>query len=95
MKKALLAANLVVSAAAANGQCTPNQLYADSIYGVWPDTTENFASGVLNSFYSDTLNIQQREGGAFAIMSVGQHELFARDEKTGAESRTWISVKPL
>ena len=57
MKKALLAASLVVSAAAANGQCTPNQLYADSIYGVWPDTTENFASGVLNSFYSDTLNI--------------------------------------
>ena len=46
-------------------------------------------------WHSDTLNIQQREGGTFAIMSAGRHELIARDEKTGAESRTWISVKPL
>jgi hypothetical protein len=35
----------------------PNALYADSVYGVWPDTTENFANGVLNVFYSDTLDI--------------------------------------
>lgn len=57
MKKTILAAVLVISGANAMGQCTPNQLYADSIYGVWPDTTENFPSGVLNVFYSDTLNI--------------------------------------
>ena len=44
---------------------------------------------------SNTLNIQQREGSTFAIMSEGRHELIARDEQTGAESRTWISVKPL
>lgn len=50
--------------------------------------------GLVN-WHSDTLNIQQREGGTFAIMSAGRHELIARDEKTGVESRTWISVKPL
>lgn len=43
--------------AMAMAQCSPNQLYADSVYGVWPDTTENFAGGVLNVLYSDTLNI--------------------------------------
>lgn len=57
MRKAILAASLAITAANAIGQCTPNQLYADSIYGVWPDTTENFAPGVLDVFYSDTLNI--------------------------------------
>jgi Secretion system C-terminal sorting domain len=57
MRKAILVASLAITGANAIGQCTPNQLYADSIYGVWPDTTENFASGVLNIFYSDTLTI--------------------------------------
>ena len=44
---------------------------------------------------SDTMLIQQNQAGTFAIMSAGRHELIARDETTGAESRTWISVKPL
>ena len=38
-------------------QCLPNQLYTDSVYGVWPDTLQNFAPGTINVFYSDTLNI--------------------------------------
>lgn len=57
MRKAILAASLAITGANAIGQCTPNLLYTDSVYGVWPDTTENFAGGVLNVFYSDTLNI--------------------------------------
>lgn len=44
-------------ALSAKAQCIPNQLYADSIYGVWPDTTENFASGVVGEFYTDTLQL--------------------------------------
>lgn len=47
----------VVAFLGASAQCVPNALYADSVYGVWPDTTENFANGVLNVFYSDTLDI--------------------------------------
>ncbi len=57
MRKALLSIVVVLASFSASAQCTPNQLYADSVYGVWPDTTENFMSGVVNMFYSDTLNI--------------------------------------
>lgn len=55
MKKALLVLGLVISSVAASAQCVPNALYADSVYGAWPDTTENFTNGELNVFYSDTL----------------------------------------
>jgi hypothetical protein len=57
MRKALLSSIVVLASFSASAQCTPNQLYADSVYGVWPDTTENFMSGMANVFYSDTLNI--------------------------------------
>lgn len=54
--------NLLLAAVAAFSlnafsQCIPAPLYADSVYGVWPDTTENFAPGMVNVFYSDTLNL--------------------------------------
>jgi hypothetical protein len=57
MRKALLTSVVLLVSFSASAQCTPNQLYADSVYGVWPDTTENFMSGVVTVFYSDTLNI--------------------------------------
>ena len=34
-----------------SSQCTPDPLYTDSVYGVWPDTTTNFPPGVLNDPY--------------------------------------------
>lgn len=55
--KQLAALFALTATLGASAQCVPNQLYADSVYGVWPDTTENFASGNLGIFYSDTLNI--------------------------------------
>lgn len=57
MKKLLLVLVTALAGAGANAQCTPNPLYADSVFGVWPDTTENFASGILGQFYTDTLNL--------------------------------------
>ncbi len=57
MRKAILAAGLAVATGSAIGQCVPDPIYADSVYGVWPDTTQNFAPGILDVFYSDTLNI--------------------------------------
>lgn len=57
MRKTLLFSAIVLLGAAANAQCTPDPLYADSVFGVWPDTTTDFRSGVLNTFYSDTLNM--------------------------------------
>ena len=57
MKRTLIAGLVVVMASAANAQCSPNQLYADSIYGVWPDTLVGFSNGMVSAFYSDTLNL--------------------------------------
>ncbi|MBL8010803.1 MAG: T9SS type A sorting domain-containing protein [Flavobacteriales bacterium] len=58
MTKHLLAAALLAAGTqTASAQCTPDPLYADSVYGVWPDTITDFAPGVLNVFYSDTLNL--------------------------------------
>lgn len=57
MKKTLLLAALALITTGAGAQCVPNTLYADSVYGVWPDTTQNFSGGILGVPYSDTLNI--------------------------------------
>jgi hypothetical protein len=58
MKKLLLASFLVAAASSASAQvCTPDPLYADSVFGVWPDTTTNFAPGVVGVPYFQTLNL--------------------------------------
>jgi len=57
MKRTLPLAAAVLSAFGAAAQCVPNPQYADSVYGVWPDTTENFAHGYIGTFYSDTLQM--------------------------------------
>ncbi|MBX2981593.1 MAG: T9SS type A sorting domain-containing protein [Flavobacteriales bacterium] len=57
MIRTLLLASLAAVSLNAVSQCIPNQLYVDSVYGVWPDTTENFAPGMVNVFYTDTLNL--------------------------------------
>ncbi len=57
MKPLLVAAAVLTAGLQASAQCTPDPLYADSVYGVWPDTTADFAPAVLGVFYSDTLNL--------------------------------------
>lgn len=57
MKKTLLLTFSLLVGVGASAQCTPDPLYADSVFGVWPDTTENFKAAFLNQFYSDTLNL--------------------------------------
>jgi len=41
-----------------NAQCTPDPLYADSIYGAWPDTVTNFVSGQVGVAYSQVLDFK-------------------------------------
>lgn len=49
----------LVGAAAVNAQsCTPGANYADSTYGVWPDTTTNFPPGAVGVPYSTDLNFK-------------------------------------
>ncbi len=57
MNRTILLGGAIALHLSAVAQCVPDPLYADSVYGVWPDTTENFAPAVLNVFYSDTLQI--------------------------------------
>lgn len=58
MKRILLSATFVASVALAFAQpCTPNPLYADSVFGVWPDTTTNFVDGQLGIAYAQDLNL--------------------------------------
>lgn len=57
MIRTLLFATLVAASFQVSAQCVPNQMYADSVYGVWPDTTQNFVNGMVNTFYSDTLTV--------------------------------------
>lgn len=49
----LLALSLGVSA-----QCTPGANYADSTYGVWPDTIQNFPMATQSVLYTTDLNFK-------------------------------------
>ncbi len=58
MKKSLLVLILsCVMVGGLNAQCTPNVLYADSIFGVWPDTITNFPPAFLNLAYETQLDL--------------------------------------
>jgi len=57
IKHFTLAVALGCGSAALAQPCTPNPLYADSIFGVWPDTIENFMPGQLGVAYSQDLNL--------------------------------------
>lgn len=56
----LTAAGLLFYSAAATAQCTPNPLYADSTFGVWPDTTTNLpcAFGDQSAGYNAVIDIK-------------------------------------
>jgi hypothetical protein len=60
MKKLLLSFTVVVVAAInlRAQSCLPNAQYADSVYGVWPDTTTNFPPATQNLFYSANLDFK-------------------------------------
>lgn len=58
MKKLLFTLSFLVIGAAANAQCTPGANYADSVYGVWPDTTQNFPLATQGVSYTTDLNFK-------------------------------------
>jgi hypothetical protein len=58
MLRSFTLAVLFIAASIAMAQpCTPNPLYTDSVFGVWPDTTENFMPGTLGAAYYQDLNL--------------------------------------
>ena len=58
MKKLLLISTVLLSSFFASAQCTPDPLYQDSTYGVWPDTIQNFVPGTVGTAYSQVLNFK-------------------------------------
>lgn len=58
MKKLLFSLSILMLGAAANAQCTPGANYADSVYGVWPDTIQNFPGATQGLAYTTDLNFK-------------------------------------
>jgi hypothetical protein len=60
MKKMLLyfCSILLFSAQLSAQNCTPGTNFADSTYGIWPDTTTNFPPAMVNEAYSEDLNFK-------------------------------------
>lgn len=57
MKKLLFASLTIFISTNFNAQsCSPDPQYADSIYGVWPDTTVNLPPAIQNVFYTTNLD---------------------------------------
>jgi len=57
MRTLTLVFSCAIASAALAQPCTPNPLYADSVFGVWPDTTENFMTGYVGVPYFQDLNL--------------------------------------
>ena len=59
MKKLLLSITIFFAVSAAYSQsCTPGANYADSTFGAWPDTIQNFPGATENVAYSTDLNFK-------------------------------------
>jgi hypothetical protein len=60
MKKLLILSlsMFLLNAASWAQSCTPGANYADSLYGIWPDTTQNFPPSSANVAYSTDINFK-------------------------------------
>ena len=78
MKRLLLSLTITfLSILSANAQsCTPGTNFADSTYGVWPDTTTNFPAASVGVPYSTDLN--------FKVPEVVTAEIAGDDEQAQA-----------
>lgn len=69
IKKLLSIAFFALTVQAASAQCTPNSAYADSSFGVWPDTTENLpcAFGDATAGYNAVIDIKTLTDTAVSV----------------------------
>lgn len=66
MKKLLLLFSGLLLSTWTFGQCTPMTDFGDEPYGVAPDTVENFVDGMVNSVYSQQIDVKVPVDGGFA-----------------------------
>lgn len=58
MKRILLAFTIILSCTNLYSQCTPNPLYQDSTYSIWPDTVTNLPTALQGVFYEAIFDIK-------------------------------------
>ncbi len=58
MKKLILSIFCFALATISYGQCSPDTIYQDSIWGIWPNTTDNFASGDIGVSYQQVIDFK-------------------------------------
>ncbi|MBM77239.1 MAG: hypothetical protein CL846_02040 [Crocinitomicaceae bacterium] len=58
MKKIILTLFSFAMITLSYGQCTPDTIYQDSVWGIWPNTTENFAPGDIGVPYQQIINFK-------------------------------------
>ena len=58
MKKLLLLLFAITAYNLSTSQCTPDPLYADSSWGIWPDEQTNFLSGDIGVAYQQIVNFK-------------------------------------
>ena len=63
MKKIILSIFCFALATISYGQCSPDTIYQDSIWGIWPNTTDNFASGDIGVAYEQVIDLDSNYAG--------------------------------
>ena len=58
MKKIVLILTLTFSYVVGSAQCSPNSLYQDSTYNIWPDTIQNLPHAVQGVYYYTQIDIK-------------------------------------
>jgi hypothetical protein len=58
MKKTILSIFCFALATISYGQCSPDTIYQDSIWGIWPNTTDNFVSGDIGVAYEQIIDFK-------------------------------------
>ena len=58
MKKIILLLFTIISYNISLSQCTPDPLYADSAWGIWPNEQTNFVSGDIGVAYQQIVNFK-------------------------------------
>ena len=72
MKKLIIFTSILFSVLFLHSQCTPDSIYADSTFGVWPTPTTNFPPGEIGVQYYEIVNFKiPRDAGAIDSAAAG------------------------
>ena len=74
MKNLIILTSILFSVLFSYSQCTPDSIYADSAFGVWPTPTTNFPPGEIGVQYYEIVNFKvPRDAGAIDSAAAGTY----------------------